>query len=232
MRYEQLAVEAVFEAAVGGGVGMAADLRLADGVAAGLIEEIVVGVLAAVGDVEAVGGLGGGGGLDEGQGLELLCGEVEEDEGFFGVVAIGVLGEQEVGVAVAAEAKGVQAFDVAGQGLHAGVAAGAAGLEQAAGAVRRGEAAHAAVGAVVDHQAGGAGLAETAGPGFGGFQVAFELLGEEAGWLAAVVLQGGSEGGISFGGMAGMQRGGEEGLQGDEGVAEHGGGFQVAFRAT
>ena len=80
MRYEQLAVEAVFEAAVGGGVGMTADLRLADGVAAGLIEEIVVGVLAAVGDVEAVGGFGGGGGLDDGQGLELLGGEVEEDE--------------------------------------------------------------------------------------------------------------------------------------------------------
>jgi hypothetical protein len=29
-----------------------------------------------------------------------------------------------------------------------------------------------------------------------------------------------------------MQRGGEEGLQGDEGVAEHGGGFQVALEAT
>ena len=226
-----MAVEAVFEAAVGGGVGMAADLRLADGVAAGLIEEVVVGVLAAVGDVEVVCGLGGGG-LDDGQGLELLCGEVEEDEGFFGVVAIGVLGEQEVGVAVAVEAEGVQAFDLAGQGLHAGVAAWAAGLEQAGGAVRRGEAAHAAVGAAVDNQAGSAGLAETAGPGFGGFQVAFELLGEEAGWLAAVVLQGGSEGGIGFGGMAGMQRSGEEGLQGDEGVAEHGGGFQVAFGAT
>lgn len=107
VRYEQLAVEAVFEAAVGGGVGMAADLRLADGVAAGLIEEIVVGVLAAVGDVESVGGRGGWGGLDDGQGLELLCGEVEEYEGFFGVVAIGVLGEQEVGVAVAVEAEGV-----------------------------------------------------------------------------------------------------------------------------
>ena len=232
MRYEQLAVEAVFEAAVGGGVGMAADLRLADGVAAGLIEEIVVGVLAAVGDVEAVGGFGGGGGLDDGQGLELLGGEVEEDEGFFGVVAIGVLGEQEVGVAVAAEAEGVQAFDVAGQGLHAGVAAWAAGLEQAGGAVRQGEAAYAAVGAAVDHQAGGTGLAETAGPGFGGFQVAFQLLGEGQGGRAAVVLQGGGEGGIDFGGMAGMQRGGEEGLQGDEGVAEHGGGFQVAFGAT
>ena len=227
-----MAVEAVFEAAVGGGVGMAADLRLADGVAAGLIEEIVVGVLAAVGDVEAVGGLGGGGGLDDGQGLELLGGEVEEDEGFFGVVAIGVLGEQEVDVAVAVEAEGVQAFDVAGQGLHAGVAAGAACLEQASGAVRRGEAAYAAVGTAVDYHASGAGLAETAGPGFGGFQVAFELLDEEAGWLAAVVLQGGSEGGIGFGGMAGMQRSGEEGLQGDEGVAEHGGGFQVAFGAT
>lgn len=104
--------------------------------------------------------------------MELLCGEVEEDEGFFGAVAIGVFGEQEVGMAVAAEVEGVQAFDVAGQGLHAGVAAGAAGLEQAAGAVRRGEAAHAAVGAAVDNQAGGAGLAETAGPGFGIFQVA------------------------------------------------------------
>lgn len=231
VRYEQLAVEAVFEAAVGGGVGMAADLRLADGVAAGFVEEIVVGVLAAVGDVEAVGGLGGGGGLDDGQGLELLCGEVEEGKGFFGVVAIGVFGEQEVGVAVAAEADGVQAFDVAGQGLHTGVAAGAAGLEQAAWAVRRGEAAHAAVGAAVDHQAGGAGLAETAGPRFGSFQVAFQLLGKGQGGWAAVMLQGG-EGGIGFGGMAGMQRGGEEGLQGDEGVAEHGGGFQVAFGAT
>lgn len=232
MRYEQLAVKAVFEAAVGGGVGMAADLRLADGVAAGFVEEIVVGVLAAVGDAESVGGLGGGGGLDDGQGLELLGGEVEEDEGFFGVVAIGVFGEQEVGVAVAVEAEGVQAFDVAGQGLHVGVAAVAAGLEQAAGAVRRGEAAHAAVGAAVDHQAGGAGLAETAGPGFGSFQVAFKLLGEGQGGRAAVMPQGGGEGGVGFGGMAGMQRGGEEGLQGDEGVAEHGGGFQVAFGAT
>ena len=232
MRYEQLAVEAVFKASVGGGVGMAADLRLADGVAAGFVEEIVVGVLAAVGDAESVGGLGGGGGLDEGQGLELLCGELEEDEGFFGVVAIGVFGEQEVGVSVAAEADGVQAFDVAGQGLHAGVAAGAAGLEQAGVAVRRGEAAHAAVGAAVDHQAGGAGLAETAGPGFGSFQVAFELLGEGHGGRVAVMPQGGGEGGVSFGGMAGMQRGGEEGLQGDEGVAEHGGGFQVALEAT
>ena len=227
-----MAVEAVFEAAVGGGVGMAADLRLADGVAAGLIEEVVVGVFAAVGDVEAVGGFGGGGGLDDGQGLELLGGEVEEDEGFFGVVAIGVLGEQEVGVAVAAEAEGVQAFDVAGEGLHAGVAAWAAGLEQAGGAVRRGEAAHAAVGTAVDHQAGGAGLAETAGPRFGSFQVAFELFGEGQGGRAAVMLQGGGEGGVGFGSMAGMQRGGEEGLQGDEGVAEHGGGFQVALEAT
>ena len=56
-----MAVEAVFEAAVGGGIGMAAALRLADGVAAGFVEEVVVGVLAAVGDVDAVGGLGGGG---------------------------------------------------------------------------------------------------------------------------------------------------------------------------
>ncbi|QED91437.1 MULTISPECIES: hypothetical protein [Eikenella] len=61
----------------------------------------------------------------------------------------------------------------------------------------------------MDHQAGGTGLAETAGPGFGGFQVAFKLLGEGQGGRAAVVLQGGSEGSIGFGG-----------------------GFQVALEAT